>query len=116
MNGEFVYLSGCELAVWFKKRGAKVFNARCKNTVFKHPNGSSKLFPCEKNHELLAELITDNTNVGDTVFDPCAGSGSHLLMALRGGAKRRWRRNQRRIPQVSNGKTGGGIWEITIDL
>lgn len=116
MNGEFVYLSGCELAVWFKKRGAKVFNARCKNTVFKHPNGSSKLFPCEKNHELLAELITDNTNVGDTVFDPCAGSGSHLLMALRGGAKRRWRRNQRRIPQISDGKAGGGIWEITIDL
>lgn len=28
------------------------------------------------------ELIKDNTNVGDVVFDPCAGSGSHLLTAV----------------------------------
>lgn len=34
MNGEHIYLSGIENAVWFKKRGA-TFNARCKNTVFK---------------------------------------------------------------------------------
>lgn len=82
MNGQFIYLSGVELAVWFKKSGAKTFNAHCKNTVFKYPNGSSKLHPTEKNHELLRELIKDNTNVGDIVFDPCMGSGSHLLVAI----------------------------------
>ena len=81
MNGQYIYLSGVELAVWFKKRGAKTFNAHCKNTVMRHPSGRSKVHPTEKNHKLLAELILDNTNVGDTVFDPCAGSGAHLLVA-----------------------------------
>ena len=82
MNGQHIYLSGVEFAVWFKKTGAKVFNAHCKNTVFKYPNGSSKLHPTEKNHNLLKELILDNTNKNDIVFDPCMGSGSHLLVAL----------------------------------
>lgn len=81
MNGQYVYLSGVEFAVWFKKRGAKTFNAHCKNTVLKHPNGSSKIHPTEKNHKLLEELILDNSNEGDIVFDPCFGSGSTLLVA-----------------------------------
>lgn len=80
MNGQHIYLSGIENAVWFKKRGG-TFNAHCKNTVFKHPTGRSKLHPTEKNHKLLEELILDNSNDGDLVFDPCAGSGSHLLVA-----------------------------------
>ena len=52
-----------------------------KNTVFKYPCGRSKLHPTEKNHDLLKELILDNSNEGDIVFDPCSGSGSHLLVA-----------------------------------
>ena len=83
MNGQYVYLSGVEMAVWFKKKGAKTFNAHCKNTVFKYPNGSSKLHPTEKNHNLLADLILDNTNENDIVFDPCMGSGSTGLVASR---------------------------------
>lgn len=85
MNGQYIYLSGVEFAVWFKKKGAKVFNAHCKNTVFKYPNGTSKLHPTEKNHKLLRELILDNTNENDIVFDPCMGSGSHLLVAKNNG-------------------------------
>lgn len=81
MNGEYVYLSGVEMGVWFKKRGGKIFNAHCKNTVFKFPNGKSKIHPTEKNHKLLQRLILDNTNENDIVFDPNAGSGSHLLVA-----------------------------------
>ena len=80
MNGQHIYLSGIENAVWFKKRGS-AFNAHCKNTVFDYPNGRSKLHPTEKNHDLIKELILDNSNVGDIVFDPCMGSGSHLLVA-----------------------------------
>ena len=80
MNGQHIYLSGIENAVWFKKRGG-TFNAHCKNTVFEYPCGRSKLHPTEKNHDLLKELILDNSNEGDIVFDPCAGSGSHLLVA-----------------------------------
>ena len=80
MNGQYIYLSGIENAVWFKKKGA-TFNAHCKNTVFKYPNGRSKLHPTEKNHDMLKELILDNSNKNDIVFDPCSGSGSHLLVA-----------------------------------
>ena len=85
MNGQYIYLSGVEIAVWFKKSGAKTFNAYCKNTVFKYPNGRSKLHPTEKNHGLLKELIMDNSNDGDIVFDPCMGSGSHGLVAVQNG-------------------------------
>ena len=81
MNGQFIYLSGIENAVWFKKRGG-VFNAHCKNTVFDYPCGKSKLHPTEKNHELLKELILDNSKENDIVFDPCMGSGSHGLVAI----------------------------------
>ena len=84
MNGQYIYLSGIENAVWFKKKGG-TFNARCKNTVFEYPCGRSKMHPTEKNHKLLEELIQDNSNPGDLVFDPCAGSGSHLLVARDNG-------------------------------
>ena len=87
MNGQYIYLSGIEIAVWFKKSGAKVFNAHCKNTVFRHPNGRSKLHPTEKNHELLKELILDNTNEDDIVFDPCMGSGAHGKVAIENGRR-----------------------------
>ena len=87
MNGQYIYLSGVEFAVWLKKPGAKVFNAHCKNTVFKYPNGRSKLHPTEKNHELLIELILDNTNFGDIVFDPCMGSGAHGKVAIENGRR-----------------------------
>lgn len=80
MNGQYIYLSSIENAVWFKKKGA-TFNAHCKNPVFRYACGRSKLHPTEKNHDLLKELILDNSNEGDIVFDPCAGSGSHLLVA-----------------------------------
>lgn len=84
MNGQYIYLSGIENAVWFKKKGA-TFNAHCKNTVFRYPCGRSKLHPTEKNHDLLKELILDNSNEGDLVFDPCCGSGSHCLVAKENG-------------------------------
>lgn len=83
MNGQYVYLSGVELAVWFKKKdGKKIFNAHCKNTVFTYPNGRRKYHPTEKNADLFRELIRDNTNVGDVVFDPCIGSGTTALCAI----------------------------------
>lgn len=85
MNGQHIYLSGVEMAVWFKKSGAKTFNAHCKNTVFKYPNGRSKLHPTEKNHSLFRELILDNSNEGDIVFDPCIGSGTTAVAAVNTG-------------------------------
>lgn len=82
MNGQHIYLSGVELAVWFKRSGHKTFNAHCKNTVFKHPNGRSKNHPTEKNINLFKELIRDCTSEGQTILDPCAGGGTTLVAAM----------------------------------
>lgn len=82
-NGQYVYLSGIEFAVWFKRKGAKVFNAYCKNTIFKYPipGGKKRIHPTQKHWNLFKELIEDNTNEGDLVFDPCAGGFTTMLAA-----------------------------------
>ena len=41
----------------------------------------------KKNHELLKDLILDNSNENDIVFDPCCGSGSHCLVAKENGRR-----------------------------
>ena len=82
MNGQHVYLSGVEHAVWFKPRGRKVFNAHCKNTVFTYSNGSRKIHPTQKNLDLFKELIIDNSNEGEIVFDPFMGSGTTAIAAI----------------------------------
>ena len=86
MNGQYIYLNATENAVWFKKRGA-TFNAHCKHNVFEFPTGRSKIHPTEKNHELIKDLILDNSNEGDIIFDPCAGSLSHCLVAKENGRR-----------------------------
>jgi len=82
MNGEYIYLSGTENAVWFKKKSTGKLNAKCKRNVFTFPTGSSKIHPTEKNHKLLKDLILDNTNENDLVVDTCMGSGSTGIVAL----------------------------------
>lgn len=80
LNGQYVYLSGFENAVWFKKPKG-TFNAYCKNPVFIYPSGRAKFHPTEKNINLMKELIRDNSNPGDLILDPCCGSGNHCLAA-----------------------------------
>lgn len=80
MNGQYVYLSSIENAIWFRKPKG-TFNAHCKKCVFTYPSGRSKLHPTEKNIDLIKELILDNSNEGDLIFDPCAGGGTHLVAA-----------------------------------
>jgi len=82
MNGQYVYLSGVEFAVWFKPRGRKVFNAHCKNTVLRHSNGTRKVHPTQKNIELFKELILDNSNEDEVIFDPFLGSGTTAVAAI----------------------------------
>lgn len=86
MNGQHIYLSTIENAVWFKKRGA-TFNAHCKHNIFDFATGRSKIHPTEKNHELIKDLILDNSNEGDIIFDPCAGSLAHCLVAKENGRR-----------------------------
>ena len=82
MNGQYIYLSGVKHAVWFKPHGRKVFNAHCKNTVFTYKSGSRKIHPTQKNVDLFKELITDNTNANEVVFDPFMGSGTTAIACL----------------------------------
>lgn len=81
-NGKYVYLSGIEDAVWYRKPKG-TYNGYCKNTVFEYPIQSKQIHPTEKNHKLFEELILDNTNEGQVVFDPCMGSAVSGLMALK---------------------------------
>lgn len=75
MNGKVIWLSGIECCVYGKFSGA-TFNEHCKNTVFRFPTVRSKIHPTQKPVKLLEYLINTSTNEGDTVFDPCMGSGS----------------------------------------
>ena len=75
MNGQHVWLSGIELCVYGRKKGA-TFNEHCKNTVFRHPCGRNKLHPTQKPLELFERFILASTNQGDVVLDPCMGSGT----------------------------------------
>lgn len=83
MNGDWIYLSGVELAVWWKRTCTGPFNAHCKNSVFHYPSGRRKYHPTEKNIKLFEELIEDNTDEGDIIFDPCIGSGTTALAAIK---------------------------------
>lgn len=76
-NGKYVYLSGVEFAVWFKKAGSKSFNAYCKNTVFRYPipSGQKRIHKTQKHWDLWKEIMLDCSNENEIIFDPCAGSG-----------------------------------------
>lgn len=84
MNGKYVFLSGVECAVHFRKNGA-TFNRSCMNTVFRFPNGSSKRHPTEKPLALFKEFVDILTNPGDLVLDPCMGSGTTPIVCEQTG-------------------------------
>ena len=79
MNGEYIYLSGIEKAVYGKKKNA-IFNARCKNTVFNYPTENNDIeHPTVKPEKLWIELLKDNSNENQTVLDCFMGSGTTAL-------------------------------------
>ncbi len=75
MNGQHLFLSGVECAVFFRRSGA-TFNGHCENTVFRFPNGSSKHHPTEKPLKLFKKLVEFLSDPNDLVLDPCVGSGT----------------------------------------
>ena len=117
MNGEYIYLSGVENAVWFKKTGTGKMNNKCKKNYFIHSTGSSKYHPTEKNHKLLEELILDNTNENDLVVDTCMGSGSTGIVAIKNKRhfygieldERYFETAKERINSITEIKSVGGI-------
>ena len=84
MNGQYLFLSGVELAVYFRKPKA-TFNGHCQNTVFRYPNGKSTRHPTEKNLKLFLRLVTLLSDPGHVVLDPCVGSGTTAVAAVMTG-------------------------------
>jgi site-specific DNA-methyltransferase (adenine-specific) len=80
MNCKYVWMSGIETFVYFKKPGS-VFNENYKNSVIRFPNGSSKIHPTQKSLKLFEYIIKVSSNEGDLVFDPCVGSGTTAVAA-----------------------------------
>ena len=79
-NGQYMFLSGVECAVYFRKPKA-TFNGHCLNTVFRSPKGNSDLHPTAKCVSLFERLVEILTNAGDLVCDPCVGSGTTAMAA-----------------------------------
>lgn len=76
MNGQHIWLSSTESCLFIKKPGA-VFNEHCKSAVWRESvERSIKDHPTPKPVLLMKRLIEASSNPGDTVFDPCMGSGA----------------------------------------
>lgn len=80
MNGEHIWLSGIEFAVFGKKSGA-TFNEFCKNSVLRFPSKSSTEHPTEKPLDLFRKLITASSKESDLILDPFLGSGTTAVAA-----------------------------------
>ena len=81
MNGDVIWLSGVELCIFGKKKGA-TYNYHCKNTVLRYPCGRSKVHPTQKPINLFRALISASTKEGDVILDPFMGSGTTALAAI----------------------------------
>ena len=75
MNGQHIWLSSIENCVFSKKSGA-IFNEHCKSAVWRNPIEHYKDHPTPKPVKLMTRLIEASSNIGDTVLDPCMGSGA----------------------------------------
>ena len=81
MNGQHIWLSGIECCFYGKFKNA-TFNEHCKNSVFRFPNGKSKIHPTEKPLKLFEYLIGVSSNEGDVVLDPFLGSGTTAVACI----------------------------------
>ena len=84
MNGQHIWLSSIENCVYAKKSGA-TFNEHCQSAVWRNPVERYKDHPTPKPVKLMARLIEASSNVGDTVLDPCMGSGAVGVAAKQSG-------------------------------
>lgn len=78
VNGQYIWLSGLECCVVANKGKLK---DSLKNVVWETPSGRSKIHPTEKPLTLLSTIVKNHTKVGESIFDPCSGSGSTLEAA-----------------------------------
>ena len=75
MNGELFWLSSVECCVFGRIKGA-AFNEHCQSSVWRNPNGRSKIHPTEKPLALIKRLVSASTHENQIVLDHCTGSGT----------------------------------------
>ena len=82
-NTEYAILFYRDKLPKFNNNGQMIFNSMPmpRDTV------TPKIHPTQKSIHVLESLIKLFTDVGEVVIDPCAGSGSTLLAALRTGRR-----------------------------
>lgn len=113
MNGQYIWLSGTEFAVYGKKKNA-VFNAHCRNTVLRFPNGRNKAHPTEKNLDLFKELVKISSNEKDIVFDPCCGSGTTAVASKETGRNFVCSDINNDYVDIANKRVNGTAHQITL--
>lgn len=64
------------------KKSKSTFNEHCKSSVWRFPNGRSKVHPTEKPLKLFEYLVSVSSNEGDLIFDPCAGNATSCRAAM----------------------------------
>lgn len=74
VNGQHFWLSGVECCV---VASHQILNDD--DLIWRFPSGRSKEHPTEKPSKLMEFLVEKFSKPGDLIFDPCAGSGAHLL-------------------------------------
>ena len=82
MNGQHMWESTIENCIFAKRRKTK-FNAVCRPAVWDYPVARGKVHPTQKPLELIQELIIASSDIGDLVFDPCIGSGTTAVAAIK---------------------------------
>ena len=88
MNGQYMWLSSIENCIFARKHGAYFNpNERCKSAVWKCATEKYKGHPTPKPIELMERLIQASSKRGDTVFDPCMGSGAVGIAAKKTSRK-----------------------------
>jgi DNA modification methylase len=81
MNGQYMWLSSIENCIYAKNKNS-VHNEHCKGGVWRFPNGRSKQHPTEKPLKLFQYLVETSSNEGQTVLDPCMGSGTTAIACM----------------------------------
>src|SRR5690606_700763 len=79
------YMKNAEYILFLRKGKAKYINNIGTKTVIDVNNVRNKIHPTEKPVELMRILIENSSQVGDTVLDPFAGSGSTLIAGIECG-------------------------------
>lgn len=82
MNGEHFWLSSIEACIFARKSGA-FFSEKCQSAVWRGPVARNQRHPTQKPTWLFTRLISASVPSGGVVFDPCTGSGTSAISAIR---------------------------------